>query len=234
MLDTKGNESKEQSFEEQLKQAKSQGEDEREKARILLKELEEYIANDRKEYIENCIQNAYDRIKRNLENKVKKGEVSKSKNKNRVYTYHVFESRGRVPTKTETKIIEAASKISCLYKNTQICDIVRHKIPEMCNGLAYDYINKEFYYEIGKKEGEGSIFHYRLSDKNIYFAEKLERLLLRDGIKLEGIVAYLLDYYDYFKLEREDIKPGIKTIKGKRFTFEPRALGLALKFSMEF
>ncbi|MBQ8840416.1 MAG: hypothetical protein IJ004_03735 [Clostridia bacterium] len=223
MLDTKGNESKEQSFEEQLKQAKSQGEDARGKGDRLLAQLKIDVEKNWNECFEMCIKDAYAWVKNEIRHEVVNGNIKRQKDKNKVYVYYRFQEEIKIPKDFYEKINDSIAEISKLTNREE--REIRKQFPQMASYNEYKMCNPE---------ACGFIL-VGLNDNCIEFSEELEKRLLGDGIKLEGIVS---------SVGRGRYSFCFKKIRGKtlrwlvegRYDFdEGRSMKkLALKFSMEF
>ena len=233
MLDTKGNESKEQSFAERLNQI-SQGENEKEKAQKLLDSLIEEIKANRQECIDKIIEEACVEVRDKLENKVKLGEFVIENGKKRAFTYYKFVDSVFMPLDFEIKVGNACKKLECIFDNAFYLDIMNKKLTSILHGeIVYCAILSRIKYIVCRDKVEylGFFRGERLKDGCVSFTEKLQRLLGNYGIKLEGIVYCSNNDSEYLsEFMKIDHKTKIKDIHS-RGNLGTNPL---LKFSVEF
>lgn len=213
MKDTKGNEIKQQSFAEKLKQTKNQDLQERELADSMLAQLKKDVELNWEECFEKLIQDACISIKNDIEQKVAAGNVKKYRDKNKVCVRYNFKDRVSIPDDFYYKTKNTINEIERLSKEG-ISKILA-EIPQL---TTHEYSDYRYMYIMCNSEPSGFLF-VGLNDNCIRFTEELEKRLLQDGIKLEGIAVW----------DRKLFTP----IKGKTLRFLAD-YKFNLQFSMEF
>ena len=190
MKETKGtNEVKELSFAEQMKIASGETETEIEKAEKLLAETRENVKIWKEQRIEYYVEREYEYAKKEIERKIKEGDVTKTKKgKTRVVIYRGFPEIGTFSEEINSKLLEIEKSVSILKDKNADSNWFAHKIGlwrEGYRGLKY-----EFDFIMCPSKADDYIIFKKLCKGNVKFGEKLIEKLKVDGIKFEGVTLH--------------------------------------------